>query len=461
MSVKGEFISDFDDSAKSYNPVNSEGPIDFSVATKLEGNTGSTCDVYVAQYHQTKVLVKKLKPRLRNKVLYKNALEKEFTLGFRLKHNGLPIYREFHNDSIIMEFIEGDNLHTLLQRKDPWLSKESNVRKLLTQLLDVVNYLHENNVSHCDIKADNIILTKGHRNIVLIDLDKTYTAYYPNSAGSTSHFDVESSKLGSPDVDFHGIGKLVDRIIRTFPSLPVKKFRKFEAKCMGNNVQADDLLEWLQSSSSHNGKNSNKRKGKSGELIGFSGMIACMIILAVVGLVLDSRDRESAEPILTPIPLEEHQLLITQPEVSSSQQKRTKPLIENEDINVREHENEKESYKREEDSYKKEIERQMASRILPLISAVEEGRVVLEKTNSTDKELRDVIFKLLDKKSEIVQTAYSDFENQYPAIEPLEIQMAVVNAKSFRKLSKETDELIQKITDEIVARNPESYSTER
>lgn len=445
-----EYISDFDDSVKTDNPVNPDGPIDFSIVQKLEGNTGSICDVYVAQYHQTKVLIKKLKSHLKNKVLYKNALEKEFTLGFRLKHNSLPTYREFHGDYIIMEFIEGDTLLSLLQRKDTWLSKEGSIRKLLIQLLDVLSYLHSNGITHCDIKPDNIILSKGHHNVVLIDLDKTYTAFNPNSAGNTSHFDIEESKAGHPDMDFHGVGKLVDRIIGTYPGLPVKKLRKFEAKCMRNNVQADDLMEWLESYNSHNGKKLKNKKDRSGELIGFGGMICCIVILAVVGLVLDSRNRDSQKentPIINSIPQEEPRNSTSDDtEVSVSKPSSEIPINENKSNN-----------ERIKDSYKKEIEKQMATRILPLISVVEEGELILANPNSTDNELRELSEKLSITYCDILQQAYSDFENQYPEIEPLEVQMTVISSPSFKKGSKEFSGLIQKITDEIVARNPDSY----
>ena len=450
--MKGNgYISDFDATAKQGNTVNPGGPIDFSIAHKIEGNTGSTCDVYVAQYHHTKVLVKKLKPHLKDKVLYRSALEKEFTLGFRLKHNGLPTYREFHENYIIMEFVEGDTLLSLLQREDSWLSREGNIRKLLIQLLDVIAYLHSNGISHCDIKPDNIMITKNHHNLVLIDLDKTYTSFTPNSAGSTSKFDVEESQTGHPDMDFHGVGKLVDRVIRTIPGLPVKKFRQFEKLCMGTDVDSEILIEWLENSIPHNGKNSYRKKGRNGVLIGLGAMIACLIMLAVVGLVLDSRDREdkiNEESIITPIPQAELQRPISEEtEVSSSQQKRIITKNDNVDIRIS-----------EKTSYKKEIESQMISRVVPLVSALQEGKIVLENPNSTDTELREVIFKLANTQSEITTTAYADFEKQYPSVEPMEIQMAVINTKSFKETTKEASELIQKITDEIVARNPKSYS---
>lgn len=451
---ENDYISDFDDTAKQDYPISPAGPIDFSIATKLEGNTGSTCDVYVAQYHNTKVLVKKLKPHLKDKVLYKNALEKEFTLGFRLKHNGLPTYKEFHENYIIMEFVEGNTLLSLLQRKDPWLSREGNIRKLLIQLLDVLTYLHSNDITHCDIKADNIILTKGHHNVVLIDLDKTYTSYSPNSSGSISHFNIEESKVGHPDMDFHGVGKLVDLIIRTYPGLPVKKFRKFEAKCMGDNVSPDDLMELLEPSNYHNGGKSNKRGGGNNRFIGFGAILSILIILAILGVVLDSHERDSQKqtaPILNPIPEKEStQHVSDDTEVSVAKPIEEIPLNENE-----------RSSEKKKDSYKKEIESQMKSRVLPLLSAIQEGSVVFSNPNSTDEELREVVYNLFNIESDMTIKAYSDFETQFPQIGSVDVQMAVINSKSYKEVTKEAGELIQKITDEIVARNPESYSIEQ
>lgn len=436
-----DYISDFDDEAKKTSSDNPGGPVDFSIAQKIEGNTGSTCDVYTAQYHQTKVLIKRLKPSLKDKVLYRNALEKEFNLGFRLKHNGLPTYREFHGDYIIIEFIEGDTLSELIRRKDPWLAKERNIHKILTQLIEVVLYLHANGISHCDIKPDNIIITKGHHNLMLIDLDKTYTAYNPNSSGTTSHFDIEESKTGHPDMDFHGIGKLVDRIIRTIPRLPVKKFQKFEKLCMGNNVDADELLEWLNQTYAV-----NKRKSPKQYFLGDYGfIIIVLLILAGVGFTFKFLERDVQKERTEPI--ENNPTVKTEePEAELSK-----------DVKIPNNSIPNFSQPKLPD-YKKEIDSQMNERFNPLKDAISIGDIKLANPNTSDNELRDVLYKISNTESQILKQAYFDFEERYPNVDAFEIQMAVINSSAYKNVSKKANDLVQKITDELVTRNADFHS---
>ena len=153
--------------------LNPDAGIDFKKAQKLPGG-GSTCDIYKAISQRRKVFVKRLKPEYRNKPLYLAAFDKEYDIGVSLNHKSLPQYREFHKDYIVMDYIDGKTLAEMLKEKDLWLSKEKNVIRMLRELLDVVDYLHQRNIVHCDIKPDNIMITNGNRNLMLIDLDRCF-----------------------------------------------------------------------------------------------------------------------------------------------------------------------------------------------------------------------------------------------------------------------------------------------
>lgn len=68
---------------------------------------------------------------------------------------------------IVQDYIEGHPLSSELQPDQPWSA--SRVIDLLSQLLPIVEFLHQNSVIHRDIKPDNIIRRWSDGALVLID----------------------------------------------------------------------------------------------------------------------------------------------------------------------------------------------------------------------------------------------------------------------------------------------------
>ncbi len=67
---------------------------------------------------------------------------------------------------LVQEFIEGQ---TLLQELQQQAFSEEQIRKLLADLLPVLQFIHERNVIHRDIKPENIIRRQSDSKLVLID----------------------------------------------------------------------------------------------------------------------------------------------------------------------------------------------------------------------------------------------------------------------------------------------------
>lgn len=222
----------------------SHGEIDFDDAIRLPGG-GSTCDIYRTKWHRREVFVKRLKEEHRTNPLYLDALDKEYEIGVSLKHPSLPDYREFHRDYIVMDYIDGTTLSSLIKNKDPWLSRESNIVKLLKELVEVTGYLHRHNVTHCDIKADNIMITANNRDVILIDLDKCYTDSLNDTSGDPSKYGLSSDLQGRITIDFHAIGRIVEKLKEDVPNFTFKRYKEFVKECYSPNVTDQDLLEIL------------------------------------------------------------------------------------------------------------------------------------------------------------------------------------------------------------------------
>lgn len=184
--------------------------VDFAMAKPLDRG-GSTCDAYECIVQRRRVFVKRLKAEYRDNPLYRAAFDKEYDLGVSLSHPSLPRYVGFGGDYIVMDFIEGDTLADLIKRDDPRLKNRKFVRRLLLELVDVVDYLHYRNIVHCDIKADNVIISPyDDRPATLIDLDKAYTSWLDSTHGNTQKYGCDNCADGA--IDFRGIGKIAETL---------------------------------------------------------------------------------------------------------------------------------------------------------------------------------------------------------------------------------------------------------
>lgn len=218
--------------------------IDFNEAVRLPDG-GSTCETYRTKWHRHEVFVKRLKKEFRTNPLYLDALDKEYEIGVNLKHPSLPDYREFHRDYIVMDFIDGHTLASMIKNNDPWLRNEKNIIRLLKELVNVVDYLHRHNVTHCDIKPDNIMITANNKNLVLIDLDKCYTDALNDTSGDPSKYGLVKSHEGKITIDFHGIGRIVNLLKEKVSGFKFSRYSTFIKECNKEEPSVDDLLQIL------------------------------------------------------------------------------------------------------------------------------------------------------------------------------------------------------------------------
>lgn len=114
---------------------------------------------------------KALKPVYRGNPVYEELLKKDFNIGFSLTHSGICQYYGMVNipdigNSIVMEWVDGCNLETLMTREK--ISKPL-ARKIICELCDALSYLHHRQVIHRDLKPENIMITHNGRNVKIID----------------------------------------------------------------------------------------------------------------------------------------------------------------------------------------------------------------------------------------------------------------------------------------------------
>lgn len=243
--------------------------IDFDKAVLLKGG-GSICDIYKTRWHRRTVFIKRLKKEYRDSPLYLDALEKEFEVGVNLSYPSLPTYLAFSRDYIVMDFIDGLTLADMIGRGDPWLKDKQNRKRVLKQLIEAVEYLHSHNVVHCDIKADNIMITSNGHNLVLLDFDKCYTDYFTDTSGHPGRYDMSAANPGRVAMDWRGVANIAGHLESVSNVFGKKGKRRFMAACSEEEVNPEELKRLL-----------DVNRGSSGKLY----LLLTLLLLVTVALV--------------------------------------------------------------------------------------------------------------------------------------------------------------------------------
>lgn len=142
-----------------------------------------------------KVAVKELLPSRMKRWKDLDLFHRECTTLRSLSHEGIPRYYEDFviepegEDApprlfLVQEFIEGESLQDKLDQGETF--KEDEVRAILRQVLEILEYLHGLNpqVIHRDIKPANLMITPDGR-IVMIDFGAVREAITFDGVGST------------------------------------------------------------------------------------------------------------------------------------------------------------------------------------------------------------------------------------------------------------------------------------
>jgi hypothetical protein len=129
-------------------------------------------DVYTAKKFGKWVMLKTLKPELRDKPQYQEMIEKEFDVRYNLAHPNIVMINDFEDvpgigRCIITDDVYGDSLRKLL---DENRVTEANVDKLRNQLVSALEYIQTNHIVHHPLRAERIIFTENIGNLKLIDV---------------------------------------------------------------------------------------------------------------------------------------------------------------------------------------------------------------------------------------------------------------------------------------------------
>jgi eukaryotic-like serine/threonine-protein kinase len=135
---------------------------------------GGMSRVYLATdiQDQSTVVLKFINDDLIGDIAIFERYRREEEIGTRLKHPNiqhmLNTNEERHEQYLVVEYIEGENLRKVLadQEGKPLATEEA--LRIITQICEALIYCHEHGIYHRDIKPENIMLEKDG-NVKIID----------------------------------------------------------------------------------------------------------------------------------------------------------------------------------------------------------------------------------------------------------------------------------------------------
>ncbi len=129
-------------------------------------------EVYTAKKHGKWVMLKTLRPELRDDPKYRAMMEREFDVRYNLCHPNIVMINDFEEVPglgmcIITDDVYGDSLRKLIDQKKVTPEIEE---KVAHHLLDAIAYIQKNHIVHRPIRPESIIFTQDIGNLKIIDV---------------------------------------------------------------------------------------------------------------------------------------------------------------------------------------------------------------------------------------------------------------------------------------------------
>lgn len=204
-------------------------------------------EVYTAKKYGKWVMLKTLRPELRDRQDCREMIEKEFDVRYNLAHPNIIMINDFEEVPglgmcIITDDVYGDSLRKLLDKGEvtPEI-KET----LVYRLADAIGYIQQNHIVHHPIRPETIIFTEKIRNLKVIDVGFDQRAHLSPTAASD---DIRAygkilkevlEKTGDRDSHLH---RIADRCLSDDPH---RRFRDVPDLKMALSGQSNKRLYLL------------------------------------------------------------------------------------------------------------------------------------------------------------------------------------------------------------------------
>ena len=202
---------------------------------------GGTSECYRVMIGGKLFFMKRLHPEYANNPKYRLIIEKEYKIGKSIDSPYTPEYISFNNDErgayILMEYINGASIEEKLNCNPEYFCSKENLYKLILQLLESLEMLHNKKILHLDLTPHNIMLTQVGNDVKIIDFGFCMSDSYIHTAGTTAGFaapELLERRMNdiNESTDIYAVGALLQYIEKkTGKRLPAK-LQTIKRRCL-------------------------------------------------------------------------------------------------------------------------------------------------------------------------------------------------------------------------------------
>lgn len=178
--------------------------------------------VYTARKYGKWVMLKTLRPELRDNPEYQAMIEKEFDVRYNLCHPNIVMINDFEEVPglglcIITDDVYGESLAKILARGG--MTNEF-LDKIVCQLPEAIAYIQKNHILHHPIRPETIIFTDKIHNLKLIDVGFEQRKHLTPTDASE---------------DFRNFGRVLHQAVAATPGLTAgekARYQKVVDRCL-------------------------------------------------------------------------------------------------------------------------------------------------------------------------------------------------------------------------------------
>lgn len=275
--------------------ANSSGEYDTPFAEEeLSLHPDSPYQFFKARVYGRLHFVKRVKREHIADPVYAAALAKEFEIGYSLEHPHIAKYLRFENGAVYQEYVDGSTLAELLESDDASLHSPATAIRILTEILDALDYLHANGIAYLDLKPQNIMLTRIGRSVKIVDLGSCASGMHDLTPGFTREYAAPEQRDNRPPdarSDIYQFG-LIARKVLTRCGLQ-KRYGTFIASCIAENP--DDRFADAHAALNAFTRHTQLRKVRNKRLT-ISGIAGALILAAAISAYILFADSVKGTP---------------------------------------------------------------------------------------------------------------------------------------------------------------------
>lgn len=146
-------------------------------------------------------LVKKVAAGYEDDLLTLESLRKEFSIAYPLNHPAITRYCRFEDSAIYEEFIDGMTLRQMIDSDDERLRQPGFIDRISRSLLEALDYLHSEGVTHLDIKPENLMVTRIGARLKIIDFGCAKSGALDSTPGFTPEYMAPEQSDGNTGIE--------------------------------------------------------------------------------------------------------------------------------------------------------------------------------------------------------------------------------------------------------------------